>query len=691
MKNFSYLCNAIMRLTEKTKKPESHERACKKGAFGMPLFFNGLRITAFRKSSFFILHSSFFILLLVSCAKMGSPDGGWYDETPPTITGSAPADKATGVKTRKINIYFDEYIQVDNPTEKVVISPPQLETPEIKAGGKKITVEIKDSLKANTTYTVDFSDAISDNNENNPLGNYTYTFSTGDHIDTLEVSGYVLDAKNLEPIKGILVGLYSNLNDTAFTTSPMLRVSRTDSRGMFIIKGIAPGNYRIYALEDADNNYYYSQKSERLAFNHDVIVPSCMPDIRQDTIWRDSLRIDSIRRVGYTHFLPDNIVLRAFTETLTDRYLVKTERQQPDRFSLFFSYGSDTLPSLRGLNFDERNAFITEPSEKRDTITYWLRDTTLINQDTLRMELKYLATDTLGVLRQQTDTLEVLAKESYEKRMKRLVKEREEWQKAQDKAKKRGKEYQTEMPATPLEPKYIMTSEPDPDQNIIIEMPSPLQKVDTARIHLYSKHDTLWYRSPFLLREKAGTHRVYELLGEWRPGIEYSLEIDTMAFTDIYGKTSASIKRGFRVKTEDSYASVLFNLDGVGDTTVVVQLLNSSDEVVKETVTSNGTAELFYVKPGTYYARLFIDSNRNGVWDTGDYAADRQAETTYYYPEKIECKEKWDLTLMWNPTQRSLEKQKPQAVTKQKPEKEKTIKRRNQDRADKLGVPMPRK
>lgn len=630
-------------------------------------------------------------LLLASCAKMGQPDGGWYDETPPHIISSSPADKSTDVKTRKISILFNEYIQVDNPTEKVVISPPQIETPEIKGAGKKIVVEIKDSLKPNTTYTVDFSDAISDNNESNPLGNYTYTFSTGDHIDTLEVAGYVLNAENLEPIKGILVGLYSNLTDTIFTREPMLRVSRTDSRGKFIIKGIAPGSYRIYALQDADNNYFLSQKSEQLAFSHDIITPTFKPDIRQDTVWRDSLHIDSIRRVPYTHFLPDDIVLRAFTEEQTDRYLIKTERTEADRFTLFFSYGNGQLPEIKGLNFNEQDAFIIEPSEKQDTITYWLKDTMLVNQDTLRIELKYLATDSTGVLRLQTDTTDILAKDTYEKRMKRLNDEREEWQKKQDKAKKRGKPYQTEMPAKALEPKYNLQSEPDPDQNITIVMPSPLMSADTSRIHLYSKHDTLWYRSSFVFRPKAGTHRTYELLGEWRPGIEYSLEIDTMAFTDIYGKTSNPFKEGFRVKTEDSYATVMINISGMEDTTAVVQLLNSSDQIVKEAATSDGTVEFFYVKPGTYYLRMFIDSDKNGKWDTGDYSEDRQAETTYYYPEKIECRAKWDMNLTWNPTAKSTEKQKPMEITKQKPEKEKTIKKRNLDRASKMGITYPEK
>ena len=628
-------------------------------------------------------------LAVVSCAKMGQPDGGWYDETPPVIVRTTPQDKGVNVKQKKISIYFDEYIKVDNPTEKVVISPPQIEQAEIAASGKKIVVELKDTLKPNTTYTVDFSDAITDNNENNPLGNYTYTFSTGDHIDTMEVAGYVLDAQNLEPIKGILVGLYSNLSDTIFTKEPMLRVSRTDSRGKFVIKGVAHGDYRIYALQDADNNYIFNQKSEQIAFTHDIITPSSMADIRQDTIWRDSLRIDSIVRVGYTHFLPDDIVLRAFTEVQTNRYLVKTERTEPDHFTMFFSYGDSLLPQIRGLNFNEQDAFIIEPTEKQDTITYWLRDTMLVNQDTLRMEVKYMATDTLGVLQLQTDTMDVLAKVPYEKRMKQQADEYEEWKKKQDKAKKRGKEYETEMPKKALEPKYNVASEPAPDQNVIITVPTPLASADTSRIHLYSKHDTLWYRSPFVLRPKPGQHRTYELLGEWRPGIEYSLEVDTMAFTDIYGKTSAPKKQGFKVKTEDAYATLLFDITGMADTTVVVQLLNSQDVMVKEVSTSNGRAEFFYIKPDTYYARMFIDTNKNGIWDTGDYAADRQAETTYYYPDKIECKAKWDLTLTWNPTSRSLNLQKPMTITKQKPEKEKTIKRRNQERAEKLGIPYP--
>lgn len=624
-------------------------------------------------------------LLLVSCAKMGQPDGGWFDETPPKVIGASPADGAVNVNQKKINIYFDEFIKLDNPSEKVVVSPPQLEQPEIKGAGRRIQISLVDSLKANTTYTIDFSDAISDNNEGNPMGNYTYSFSTGATIDTMEVSGHVLESENLEPIKGILVGLYADHADSAFRTKPMLRVSRTDSRGRFVIKGVAPGSYRIYALQDQDGDYKFSQKSEKIAFSHDIIVPSCKPDIRQDTTWVDSLHIKSIDQVDYIHFLPDNIVLRAFTEPLTDRFFLKAERQKANSFTLFFSYGDSILPQIKGLNFDAGNAFLVEASEKKDTITYWLKDTALVNQDTLLMDITYRMTDSTGVLVNKTDSAqEILSKEPYAKRMKDMEKELAAWTKKQEKKKKKGEPYDSVMEVKPLDVQLSASSQFDPDQNVIFSFPTPLAKVDTAAIHLYAKHDTLWYRAPmeFLPLE----NRKYELRGEWRPDIEYSLEVDSAAFEDIYGLASKPIKQGFKVNSLDTYGTLLVNITSLHDLPLIVQLLDAQDKVVKETKTVNGVAEFYYLKPQKYYMRLIVDRNNNGKWDTGNYASDQQAEEVYYYPEAIECKAKWDLTESWDPLTRELSLQKPGAITKQKPDKEKKVKNQNVQRAAKLGI-----
>ena len=644
----------------------------------------------------------FTLALVAACARMGNPDGGWYDETPPRVVGASPTEKATGVKTRKLHIRFNEFIKIENATENVVVSPPQLESPDIKAGGKSIDIELKDSLKANTTYTVDFSDAITDNNEGNPLGNYTYSFSTGEHIDTMEVSGWVLAAENLEPVKGILVGLYANLADSAFRTQPMLRVAKTDGRGHFVIRGIAPGKYRVYALQDVDGDYHLTQKGEEMAFNREIIVPSSKPDVRQDTLWRDSLRIDSISRVSYTHFLPDNIMLRAFTHIQTDRFFTKAERTLPECFSLVFTAGSNELPQLRGLNFNNaERAFIVMPTAKKDTITYWIKDSALINQDSLRMQMQYWSTDTTGQLRMKQDTIEVLAKTPYAKRLKEKQKKAEEWKKAQDKAQKKGEPFETEMRPEALKVEVKVNNSIAPDENVRIELPTPLQSLDSTKVHLYSKRDTLWYEARYRLRVREGADslapvgtnllhkRWLELQAEWKPGVEYSFELDSLALTDIYGTASGKIKQGFKVREDKEFATLAVSLTALTDSNVVVQLLNGQDAVVKQTRALAGTANFYYLQPATYYLRLFVDRNGNGRWDTGDFYRGEEPETVYYFPEEIECKANWDATRTWNPTAKPLNEQKPGKITKQKPDKGKSIKRRNRERALELGIPLP--
>jgi uncharacterized protein (DUF2141 family) len=633
----------------------------------------------------------FHFLAFQSCARMGNPDGGWYDDTPPRVLSATPVDKGVNVKSRKSAILFDEYINVEDVQSKVIVSPPQIEQAEIRASGKRILIELKDSLKENTTYTIDFSDAITDKNENNPMGNYTYSFSTGDQIDTLEVSGYCLNAENLEPIKGILVGLYMEPDSLSsfegiFHTTPFVRVSRTNGSGRFTIKGVAPGRYYTYALMDADGDFLFNQKSEMVGYSHDIVSPSWKPDTRQDTIWIDSLHIDNILRVPYTHFLPDDVTLLCFQEPQTDRYLVKTERKDPEKFEMFFTYGSDSLPKIRGLNFEADSAFVLEASEHRDTLTYWLRDTTLINTDSLEMELTYLMTDSTGVLIEKVDTVTALPKMSYEKRKKLELKELEKWQKEQERKKKRGEPYDSIKPLDPLVPKLSASGQINPLQVIRLEMPAPLTRCDSAAIHLYSMIDSVWYHAPFTFRQIKT--RTFELQGEWREGVEYSLEIDSAAFESIYGLVSKPIKQGLKVQTADELSMLNINLSGISDTVdVVLELLDSSDKVVRqEKAGRQRSVDFFYLKPSTYFLRAFEDWNRNGRWDTGRYDDDLQAEPVYYFSEAIECKQKWDVSRSWNVTAKPRYQQKPAKITKQKPDKEKQLKNRNLQRAKEKGV-----
>ena len=634
-------------------------------------------------SCLFLLASCF---LASSCARMGQPDGGWYDETPPRVIRTTPEDKSLGVKEKKMYIYFNEFVTIDNPTENVTVSPPQIEAPDIRTQGKRILVQLNDTLQPNTTYTIDFSDAITDNTEQNPLGNYTYTFSTGTEIDTLEVAGYVVDAETLDPVKGILVGLYNAPEDSLFTTTPLQRVAKTDHTGHFTIRGVAPGSYRIYALGDVDGDYRYTQKSEQMAFLKDIIVPSVTDAVRQDTIWRDTLHIERINQTAYTRFLPDDVTLRAFTAVQTDRYLLKAERQNAEQLKFFFTYGDDELPSLRGLNFDATNAFFTETTERKDTITYWLRDTTLVNRDSLEVEMTYRATDSLGVLCQQTDTLLLLAKTPYAKRQKELQKKIDEWQKQQNKKKRRGEPYDSIWRPEPLSIQLLSKAAMAPDENVRFSFNTPLATFNADRIHLYSKIDTLWYDAKFAVEPDSVNHRQYILRAEWRPDIEYSLEIDSAAFVDIYGKASDAYKTGLKINSNDTYSTILVQMPEMAGKQIICQLLDTKSTVQKTTITTNGQAEFFYLTPSTYFLRIIVDDNNNGRWDTGDFQQGREPEQVFFYEKPIECRAKWDVTLRWNPQALPLFKQKPAEIVKKEDKAKKQKTNRNIERARKLGI-----
>ena len=384
------------------------------------------------------------LMMLAACANIGTPDGGPYDEDPPRVVNTSPKQGATHVKHSKVILEFDENIKLENAYEKVVISPPQVNMAEISASGKRITVELQDTLLPDRTYTIDFADAIQDNNEGNPMGDYAFTFATGEQLDTFQVSGYVLNAEDLEPIKGMLVGLYTlgdssvtdDLPDSVFRTTPFERISRTDSRGHFVVKGLNPDlYYRAFALSDADGDYMFSQKSERIAFSHERIRSSARPDIRYDTVWHDSIHYDSIVPVPYTHFYPDDILLLAFTEGGQDRAFLKSERKELNKFTLFFTAPDSMEPVVEGIDFDATGAFVVEKTSGNDTLTYWLRDSLLYYRDTLTIAFTYRATDTLGMLQQRTDTLELVSRLSYEKYLKQRT---EAWE---DYAKNYRKDY----------------------------------------------------------------------------------------------------------------------------------------------------------------------------------------------------------------------------------------------------------
>lgn len=362
------------------------------------------------RNSFRLLYGMLLLTVIYSCANIGSPNGGPYDETPPKFVSSTPIPNQINYTGKKIEILFDELIQIEKPSENVIITPPQMELPVIRSAGKKAVIELKDTLKPNTTYTIDFTNSISDNNEKNVFENFSFAFSTGDIIDTLEVSGVLLNAENLEPMPGITIGLHNNLEDSAFVKLPFVRTSRTNDKGQFTIRNIAPGTYHIFALNDVNRDYKFDQPGEDIAFLDSVIVPSFELTTRQDTTWKDSLTIDTIRTIGYTRFFPDNIELRLFKEKFERQYMVKPERPDEKYFTLRFNTKLDTVPVPLPINFipEDSSWYFVQQTEGGTAVNYWLVDSTVWKQDTLQVQVSYPKSDSLNILRPQTDTVQLV-------------------------------------------------------------------------------------------------------------------------------------------------------------------------------------------------------------------------------------------------------------------------------------------
>lgn len=634
-----------------------------------------------------LLYLVFLFLLATACANPGSgPDGGPYDEELPYVVSTTPASGDSGVKGRRVTLQFNEFIKLENASEKVTVSPPQIEMPDILTSGKRITVTLNDSLRPNTTYTIDFSDAIEDNNEGNPMGNYTFFFSTGRTVDTLEVGGHVLAAEDLEPIKGILVGLHSDTTDSAFRTRPFDRVARTDGSGRFSIKGVAPGRYRIYALNDGDGDFRFTQKSEMIAFGRESISPSFFQDIRYDTLWRDTVHYDTIVARPFTHFTPDDVVLRAFKEVNPVRHLLKTEYPVPEQFTIFFTAPSTHVPEVRGLNFDA-SKLLPRISSGNDTLTFWVADTLLVRQDTLTLALTYEeSNDSTLELSLRTDTLELSPKLTWAKRDKQRQEEWEEWEKNREKALKNDRPFNEEPPTVWIKLTPRIERPLAPDQNPVLVIDEPLAHFDTSGVHLRLIVDSTETEAPYLLEPLPGRDFSFRLMGEWRPRQQYVIVVDSAAMTSVFGHRNRRMEQKFNIAKDDEFGSFFVNVQGLdGDTTAIVELLDGRGKVVRRCRAPQGRADFFYLKPGDYYLRLLLDRDGDGMWTTGEFETGLPPEEVYYNPVKFNVRARWDIEQDWNFRTLPLTEQKPAELIKQKADPKKTVKNRNAERLRQLG------
>lgn len=597
--------------------------------------------------------------VMYSCTNIGNPSGGPIDKTPPIFMRSNPTPNAVNVKDRKIEIFFDEIVSLKDPSTKIIVSPAQTEMPRMSALGRKVTVELVDSLLPNTTYTIDFSNSIQDNNEGNAIDNFAFAFSTGSVIDSMRVSGYVLDSRTLEPMQSVVVGLQSNLADSAFHKEKLQRVALTNDRGQFTIRNVSPGSYHIFALKDLDRDYKFGNPTEDIAFLDSIIVPSIGSREAADTVYNDLNEIDTIMRATRPAYFPNDILLSMFNEDRKSQYLANNLRVDSTRISLTFAAASDTLPSLSivGRNDVPDQWYTLERSQTNDTLTYWIRPPHLVSADTLMVATTYLRTDTASNLSWGTDTLKFT------------------FQRQKAKKKKKNEETDSLEQIRFMELHPLANGTQEVYAPLLLQTGTPIERYSREAFHLQRKlqNDTTFYPAEIksiALRDSTLSRRDLMLKVDWEPGAAYKLAVDSLAMTDIYGLQTKPLKVDFNVRKMEEYGNIVFNIPAVRDS-AIVELLDGTDKVVLHTPVKNHRAELLNLQPGKYYARLFIDRNGNGKYDTGNYDMHLQPEETVYYPGAINLKKNWDVEQTWDIYATPIDKQKPEAIKKNKPERKK--------------------
>lgn len=609
------------------------------------------------------------VAALAACASMGRPEGGARDENPPVFLGSNPPVGGLNVSNQKITLTFDENIQLEDPSNKIVVSPAQAQAPAISSGGKKVTIELRDSLLPNTTYTIDFADAIKDLNEGNILDGLAIDFATGDTIDSLRISGMVLEGRTLEPAQGILVGVYSNLSDTAISTLKMERIAKTNQLGQFTIRNLKPGTYQIFALNDMNRDWKWD-RSEDVAFYDSFITPTSEPAEVADTFVAVD-GSDSIVTRPATHYMPDDILLTWFNENYKSQYMSDYSRKERNKLHVQFGAPSDTMPALTLINgpkpdMDASQWAIPDYSATRDTITYWITDTSIAHQDTLMIAARYLRTDTLDQLSWTTDTLK------FQFRAPKAKKEKPK----KEKESKKNVEMNDSDSVTVDMPElefidFRVTSPTTQEVNmpLLFTAPEPLDTFIQQGVHLEILVDSLWetLEAPVIYRPHPNRLLEYQADYKWTPGEKYRLTVDSAAITGIYGLWNKPISHEFTARKIEEYSSVTFNVTGLDSIPAVAELLSTSDNPVTTVPVTDGIAQFNYVLPGTYYARLFIDRNGNGTYDNGSLTERRQPEDVYYYPKKINLKKNWDVSQTWNIDDVPVDMQKPLDIKKNKP------------------------
>lgn len=603
--------------------------------------------------------------ILYGCANRVAPDGGPYDVTPPKIVGSNPENKSLNVNKKRFVLTFDEYIQIQDIANKVIVSPPQLTQPKIMAIGKRIIGELEDDLLPNTTYSIDFTNAIVDNNEGNPLENFSYAFSTGNTIDTMEISGKVINIRNHEPMQNLLVGVHpDSAGWNAFMDTTFNRMSRTGDRAQFIMRNMKEGSYRVYALKENDGNYRHDMPTDGIAFLNELITTSSMAATRQDTTWIDSLTIDTIKTVAYTRYLPDDIVLLYYVPQTKRRFISKRERPDSMQLKLTFNVipeGEIAIRPIDSLAYDKGSKAVLDLNHDKKEVMAYFTDPTWKSYK--EFEVSYNSIDSLN---QPTIVRDFLTLRPTAPKPKSQEKD------------------SIATPKSPLTLRFEHKGEGGISDSILFYSSLPINTEVLKAFELYNAQDSIL--------KPVAIDSIYLLPGRTTVGVietklsyntSYELYADSAKFHDIYGHTlDETVIDAFKTKPKETFSHLTITIEGV-EGPFIGELLSPQDAVLRVVYSDKPTLRFRDLKPEKYGFRLIVDRNNNGKWDAGNYKDSIQPEMVYYMPKIMEVMANWDVKETISPLSTPLDKQKPEELIKNKP-KEKERKDRNKEREEQL-------
>jgi len=576
-----------------------------------------------KKTALIILLGIAISAFIYSCANVGYPTGGPLDKTPPKVIKTIPDNYALNFKGGKIEIFFDEFVQFKDISENFVISPPFKKKPLVKLKGRSIYLKLDEELKENTTYTLDFGKGITDNNENNPLGEYQFVFSTGTSLDSLSIRGKVDNAFNELPVEKSMVMAYLNTNDSVPLTLVPDYIAKTDSAGNFQLNHLQAGNYKLFALVDGNRDYLYNGPGESMGFFDSIIKPSAHRFEQLDTIAEDSVVLKK-----YTALEPTNVHIRMFEEKNPLQYLTTYKRSRREK--LDFEFNAKRSDSLL-IDFvrvkKKPDWFLLQQNRTKDTLSYWITDPNIYQRDTLLAALQYLKTDSTGTLVTFMDTVKLNYKDPKKAKL----------------SKKKKKKTKIKKPVYNF--KVKTSSKQDLNRNISVQFNEPLAIINLDSIHFFELKDTLKIPQTFKFVKDSGEILNYSLQTKWKSDTKYQVIIDSAAFQNIYGLYSDKFTGRITSREQEYYGKLFLNVSGVKGP-VLVQLLKSgkNEKVIKtKKIYSDQTVLFDYLAPETYIIKIIEDSNDNGLWDTGNYAQKLQAEQVYYFRKEIKLRSNWDV------------------------------------------------